>query len=256
MTILPKRNKRRFEPRDDSAQHNVGTSNQDLQALNRPVQLQLQVEQPRRTQTHNHPLNHSHGHSQPGHPPGHLSQQPGHSRYSQTNVYHNLLHRSDSAASSASEASKWKRSPPLRCSNAEDHIPAKKSKRAHSKSKHSHHHKSKDNQSFSHCTLQQSTASYVGLRPQAAPAVTVSTSKQTLIPPVSTMATLLSPKMPGGAQDTFGKSRKAAMNDGHVSSDDDCKSSPPSPGGCNSEDEHAPSLQQSHYSEEVSIFYF
>lgn len=252
MTILPKRNKRRFEPRDDSTQHSVGTANQDLQALNCPVQLQLQVEQPRRTQSHNHTLSHSH--TQSGHPPGHPGQQPGLSRYSQTNVYHNLLHRSDSTAVNASEASKWKRSPPLRCAKSDDHIPTKKSKRAHSKSKHSHHHKSKDNQNFEY--LQQSAASYVGLRPQAATAVSVSTSKQTLIPPVPTMATLLSPKMPGGAQDTFGKGRKVAMSDSQVSSDEDCKSSPPSPGGCNSEDEHAPSLQQSQYSEEVCVSFF
>lgn len=74
-----------------------------------------------------------------------------------------------------------------------------------------------------------------------------------LIPPVtSVVSPQLSPKMPGGAQEKAGGTgRRSKSPEDRPNSEDEYQNAP-SPGGCNSEDEHVPSQQTGQYSEDVS----
>lgn len=255
MTILPKRNKRRFEQRDDNAQQigsTSGTTQIDVQTNTHPVQLQLQIDPPR---------SHSLAHSipQPGHHGGHQSHQQSHSRYNQSNVYHNLIHRTDNShnkSAVSSENCKWRRSPPMRSCVSDDnhHVPCKKSKRLKAKHKHSSYdsHLNKDNLNATKPNVAGTPPStpYVAFLPAS---TSSSTSRQSLIPPQANVPSHHhSPKMPGGAQETSGKGRRPKSPDDHVNSEDEYQNTG-SPGGCNSEDEHLPSRNVAPHSEEVNV---
>lgn len=262
MTILPKRNKRRLETREqDPAQQHVQpgpASPLEVQTSGHHHQASAQIEN---THTHNqclsinpqaYPYN-----SHAGHQAQRLSS-------SYCGLVHNHRNEIRPQTGCIPTDTKWRKSPPIRqvAPSEEKYVPPhKRLKRAKSKPKpaaYDNHHKNIDNYpkaSKSSKLVNPSAgaaSSYCAFLPGNVSS-TLQQARQVLIPPVSNGAVpQLSPKMPGGAQEKAkGTGRRPKSPEDRPNSEDEYQNAP-SPGGCNSEDEHVASSQPEQFPEEVS----
>ena len=268
MTILPKRNKRRLETREDAAQQH--TQPGPTSALE--VQTSAGHHQASAAQIEN-TLTHSHNQSLSINPQAYpYNSHAGLQAQRISSPYCGLVHghRGENRPQPGCipADTKWRKSPPIRQSVApseEKYIPPhKRLKRAKSKSKpkqsaaYDHHHKTSDKHSNKVAKSNKlvtpsaaTAASYCAFLPGSV-STSLQQGRQVLIPPVSNGAVpQLSPKMPGGAQEKAGGTgRRPKSPEDRPNSEDEYQNAP-SPGGCNSEDEHVASNQPDQYPEEV-----
>ena len=300
MTILPKRNKRRLDQREQDSGQSLNPQSSSgtlLDVQQAAVRHNSHTAAGQKIDTAHglsitHPLNHGHSHYDFN---GRGSIQQSH-RAAYNAVYYNHLEKNGHGSSSNNNSSrlhhhhgaalavdtKW-RSPPLARApiSSEDKYlpPVKKQKRPRAKQKQNNsavinnsgydysQHKLSDNptRAPAHSNKVKSSGDNLLAVAGSVPgrydarlpfAGAASQSRQMLRQSGTTVSAAslaqLSPKMPGGAQQKSGAGQRSKTPDS------DCDSggaheNAPSPGGCNSEDEHVPTHQEGHYTEEVSF---
>jgi len=246
MTILPKRNKRRLDPRDSDSSHTSHhVHNSGIRESQSGSPGQLQLETP--SSSHHHHGGHGHSALTQGHLPGH--------------IYQSLPHRLEGhRIPGPTEPKRSRRSPPLRGTTDDTHSRGhghslhKKSRRPkHGQGNHEHKrsHGETSTSSSSQKPLTISASYASGLPGSSSGLETL----QTLIAPASiTPPEHLSPKcmkIPGGAQEGSGTVRNKPSPEGVESLPPDEETRAPSPGGCNSEDEYGPSDVHGEFTDEV-----
>lgn len=253
MTILPKRNKRRLEQRDQESSQQQGASGSLLEV------------QTSHRSSHTHPagpgslqvdLNHPHSHLG-----GRTGLHPQHANAYNTMIYshvkndknsYNTLGMRTHGHPALSVDTKWRRSPPTRTLGASDEKyahPHKKSKRSKTKQKHNPYDypQLQDN----HSPHSHSHSKSLSVSGKLLSMNTTQQSRQILIPPGSSAnisLVQLSPKMPGGAQQKSGSGQRSTSPESEAAGGGEYPSAS-SPGGCNSEDEHVPTQQEDHTEE-------
>ncbi|XP_067932570.1 OTU domain-containing protein 5-A-like [Watersipora subatra] len=249
MTILPKRNKRRLDQRDTEP-------GQGLTSQGNPGSL-LELDAQQQVALHST----ASGHSQIDAVHSHFA---GHSTIQQRSAYNSLLlnHLAENALGSRTHASlavdtKWKRSPPstrtpLTASVEDKYLPShKKIKRSRLKQKQSNYDYPRLKVADNHHLTNLANPSKSGDNLLSV-ANSVSGPYGALLSYAGSKASLaqLSPKMPGGAQHKSGTGQRSSTPESeHDGATEHLNA--PSPGGCNSEDEHVPSQEDGCYTEEL-----
>lgn len=287
MTILPKRNKRRLEQRDQEGgqpinqQCNPSTLLVDVPQGTRhssshssiSTTTQLQIDSPRSLNI-SHPLSHAHC-------SGRASiQHPDRATAYNAMIYSHLAEKNNNNTNtSLAVDTKW-RSPSVSRTTASSILeekyqpPHKKSKRVRTKAKlhvgsntydysvvqvkdssrhPSHNNKSKSGSNANLLSVASAVpCTYDSIRTFAPSAHQSSRQKLVASTTVSKTALLqMSPKMLGGAQQKSGTGQRSNSPESDGDSGTEGGGAH-SPGGCNSEDEHVPS-QQEGYTEEVCM---